>query len=108
MEQFIIGAFAAFFLWTVLRWLLPLRLPDWLALVTYGGLAYGVLCIPVHRVTLALACAGGIVFLHLAAGLLGAVPPPPTKVRLPVRRREHSTRREPPSDGRIGQRIPPL
>jgi len=60
MTELFIGALAAFFLWTCLRFILPFKLPDILALLAYGGIAYGVLCIPVHRVTLALAWRGSL------------------------------------------------
>lgn len=106
----VIGALAAFFLWTVLRYLLPWHLPDPLALVTYGGLSYGVLRIPSSETRLALACAGGVIFLHLIVTLLGASPSPRTpEIHLPVWRR--ATRTHVPGEapsGSIGRRIPRL
>jgi len=108
MTELFIGALAAFFLWTCLRFILPFKLPDILALLAYGGIAYGVLCIPVHRVTLALACGGVVVFLHLFVTLLGATPSPWTpEIRLPVRRRA-TTRVPGEAPSPVGRRIPRL
>lgn len=108
----LIGSLGAFYLWTLLRYLLPWKLPDALALLTYGGLAFGVLFIPLPKVSLALACAGGLVFLHLiAASLLGASPrslKTPGEFHLPVWRRASRTRVPGEAPSTIGRRIPKL
>jgi len=72
--ELITGALAAFYVWNTLRFLLPFSVPDRLALPLYGGIAYGLLQVPVHSVVLALAIAGGLTLLMLGVSLLGVRP----------------------------------
>lgn len=110
--EFLLGAFAAFFVWMLLRLILPFRLPDTLALAAYGGIAYGVLCIPDHRAVVALACGGGVVFLYLLASKLGGVGDPGSwnlpEVHLPQRRPARRVPGEAPRGSQIGKRLPRL
>lgn len=89
----LLGALAAYFILNVLRFLLPVAIPDRLALLMYGGIAYGILQIPWPSVTLALAVAGGAAILMLATSVLGVNPEPLTwnlhVPHLPMRSRSH-------------------
>jgi len=71
-------ALAAFFIWTVLRYLLPVIVPERLAIVALGAVTYGTWQIPRPDVTGILAASGLALLLVVAYSLLGSVPAPPS------------------------------
>lgn len=105
----LLGALAAYFILTVLRFILPVAIPDRLALLLYGGVAYGILQIPGTTVLLALAVAGGATILMLVTSVLGVSPEPWSwkdhSLRLPVHTRSHG--RKVTGIGHVPGAVPP-
>lgn len=105
----LLGALAAYYVLTVLRFILPVAIPDRLALLLYGGVAYGILQIPGTIVLLALAVAGAATVLMLVTSVLGVSPEPWSwkdhSLHLPVHIRSH--RRKVTGIGHVPGAVPP-
>lgn len=104
MVTVILIALAGFFLWTTLRFLAPVRLPDRLALLLYGGSAYGLTYVP-HHVLEALSGAGLLVLVTVLSRI---EPPQGWDWRAGWEMVRPARRRKPESVPRVGRRIPRL
>lgn len=110
METVLFIALAGFYCLVTVRFLMPFRVPDRLALLLYGASAYGLTYVP-RDVLEALSGAGGLVLLTV----LSRIEPPQgwdwrfaaelLRPRLPARRRPRLHPQEQPGPGR---RIPRL
>lgn len=105
METVILIALAGFFVWTTVRFLTPVRVPDRLALLLYGGSAYGLTYCP-HRPLEALSGAGLLVLITV----LSRVEPPQAWDWRAVYETLRPARRRPVPEARpqVGRRIPRL
>jgi hypothetical protein len=110
----LVGALAVFYIWTVLRFFLPVAVPDRLALLILAGLAYGTLEAPWALPRMALAVAGGTVLLIRVFAMMGVDAPEPWDwrtciPRFPRRRTMTGTGHVPgEAPTRVGRRLPPL
>lgn len=104
MVTVIFIALAGFFLWTTFRFLAPVRVPDRLALLLYGGSAYGLTYLP-RDVLEALSGAGLLVLVTVLSRI---EPPQAWDWRAGWEMVRPARRRKPESIPQVGRRIPRL